>query len=184
MSAHHLRVAARYLWAGGIVAYPTEAVFGVGCDPLDATAVARLMALKGRAGERGLIVIGACWEHLAPLLVPPVPELLARVRAEWPGPVTWILPAARGVPHWLTGGRTTLAVRVPGLALARDLCRAFGGPLVSTSANRSGHRPARSVLAVRRALGSGVDYVLPGMTGGAARPSTIKDGGSGAVLRV
>ncbi len=183
-SAWHLRRAAHILRAGGVVAYPTEAVYGLGCDPLNEQAVMRILAIKGRALDKGLIVIAAGFEQLAPLLLPQPAESLAPVLQSWPGPVTWLLPAAAAVPVWLTGGSDRIAVRVTAHPLAARLCRAFGAALVSTSANRSGRPPARTVLQARRMLlGSGVDCFLSGRTGGDALPTEIRDARDGRVLR-
>lgn len=178
-----MRRAVRTLHAGGVVAYPTEAVYGLGCDPLDFHAVQRLLALKRRPQHKGLILIGNDLEDFAPYLLPLSAEARARVEAVWPGPVTWLLPARPECPAWLRGAHDALAVRVPGHAGARALCAAFGGPLVSTSANRAGQRPARTPLAVRRNLGAGVDLVLHGPLGGRREPSEIRDLLSGRVLR-
>jgi L-threonylcarbamoyladenylate synthase len=183
VSPFRLRQAVRVLRGGGIVAYPTEGVYGLGCDPLDGAAVTRLLALKGRSRRKGLILIAEAFERVRPFLGALEPDLEAAARADWPGPVTWVLPAAPATPSWLTGGRPTLAVRVTAHPLAAALCRAFGGPLVSTSANRSGARPARSPLAVRRQLGDAVDLVLHGALGGLRGPTPIRDGASGRLLR-
>jgi L-threonylcarbamoyladenylate synthase len=175
--------AVRTLRAGGVVAYPTEAVYGLGCDPFNEHAVMRLLAIKGRAVDKGLILIAADHDQLEPLLLPCGADTLAPVLESWPGPSTWILPAHPRVPGWLTGGSGAIAVRVTAHPLAASLCRRFGGPLVSTSANRSGRPPARTVLGARRALGSRVDYFLTGPTGGDARPSEIRDARDGRLLR-
>ncbi len=123
MSPFRLRHAVRLLRGGGIVAYPTEGVYGLGCDPLDGAAVTRLLALKGRSRRKGLILIAASFERVRPFLAPLDPELEAAARADWPGPVTWVLPAAPATPAWLTGGRQTLAVRVTAHPVAAALCR-------------------------------------------------------------
>jgi len=171
------------LRAGGVLAYATEGVFGIGCDPCHGAALARVVALKGRSAAKGLILIAADQEQAFRHACVPPDEVLARLGATWPGPVTWVLPARPGLSPLVTGGRDTVAVRVTAHPQAAALCRAFGGALVSTSANRSGRRPARTALAVRRALGGAVDAVLPGRVGGAAGPSTIRDAASGEVLR-
>ncbi len=171
------------LHAGGVIAYPTEAVYGLGCNPLDAVAVARLLAAKGRKAAKGLILISHDRARLEPFLEP-VPDPLERQLAEtWPGPVTWILPARGWVPRWLTGGRDTLAVRVTSHPVASALSREFGLPLVSTSANRSGHPAARTALQARARMGKWVDVVVPGATGGLEKPTEIRDGRSGRILR-
>jgi L-threonylcarbamoyladenylate synthase len=179
-----LDVAAAWLRVGGVVAYPTEAVYGVGCLPLDEQAVARVIAIKGRRAAKGLIVIAAELDQIAELVqLPSDPQLADQVVSSWPGPVTWVLPARPGVRGLLTGGRDTLAVRVTAHPQARELCRRADSALVSTSANRAGRPPARSALAVRRRLGSQVDFVYAGRLGDAPNPTTIRDGRSGQVLR-
>lgn len=183
MSPFRLRMAARVLRRGGVVAYPTEGVYGLGCDPLDPLAVQRVLALKGRSSRKGLILIAADYAQVRPFLVPPGRQLGHRLRRDWPGPVTWVLPAAPGVPGWLTGGRDTLAVRVTAHPLSAALCRVFGRALVSTSANRSGASPARSALAVRRLFGDGVATILHGPLGGLSGPTPIRDGTTGGLLR-
>lgn len=184
MSPFKLRLAARLLRAGGVVAYPTEGVYGLGCDPLDGAAVETVLRLKGRSRRKGLILVAADFEQVAPFLAPlRDPKLRKRLALDWPGPVTWVLRAAWAVPSWLTGGRDTLAVRVTAHAGVAALCRAFGRALVSTSANRSGGRPARSALAVRRLFGDAVDMIVHGPLGGLAGSTPIRDGSSGQLLR-
>lgn len=182
LSPHQLRRAVRCLRSGGLIAYPTEAVFGLGCDPWNAETVRRLLVLKRRPQRKGLIVIAADFAQAAPLLEPLTAEARARLAATWPGPVTWLLPA-RSAPVWLRGRHATLAVRITAHPLAAALCRAWGGPLVSTSANLSGRPPARRALQVRRQWGGQVDWVVAGATGGARRPSEIRDFASGRVVR-
>ena len=178
-----LRIAARVVRAGGLIAYPTEAVYGLGCDPRNERAVKRLLALKRRSVHKGLILIAADFAQLEPFLQPLPPSDRARLAATWPGPQTWLVPAKSGVPRWLTGQHDTLAVRVTGHPLAAALCRSCGHPLVSTSANVSARPPARSALAVRRQFGWRLDYVLPGPTGSRAKPTAIQDLRTGQVVR-
>lgn len=175
--------ACRALAAGGIVAYPTEAVYGLGCDPGDATAVARLLALKGRPESKGLILIADRLAALEPWLAPLDDLTRARVTPTWPGPVTWLLPAAPGVPRALRGDHETLAVRVTGHPLAAELCAAWGGPLVSTSANRAGGEPARDPESVAALFGDAVDVVLEGPLGGLPGPTPIRDARTGRAVR-
>lgn len=183
MTPFSLRRAALVLRAGGIVAYPTEAVFGLGCDPLNPGAVERLLTLKGRAAAKGFILVGADYAQLAPYVSSPEANLMRRVMQSWPGPHTWVFDATAATPWWLTGGRDTIAVRVTAHPAAAALCRAFGGALVSTSANRSGLQPALSPLAVRRQFTSGVDLIVHENLGGLARPTSIRDARSGVTLR-
>lgn len=178
-----LAQARRCFEAGGIIAYPTEAVYGLGCDPLDPYAVQRLLRLKQRPLEKGLILIAADYSQLRPYISPLDSEVMAPVLASWPGPHTWILPAAPGLPDWLSGGRDSIAVRVTRHPLTAQLCRYAGSPLVSTSANPSGHRPATTPLTVRRYFPQGIDLLLHGPLGGLSRPSQIHDARSGQTLR-
>lgn len=178
----HLSRAARVLHGGGLVAYPTEAVWGLGCDPLNPEAVFDLLAVKRRRPDKGLILIAADYSQLLPY-VAPTPDVEARVRATWPGPVTWLLPARPEVPEWLRGRHTGLAVRVTAHPRAAALCAAFGGAIVSTSANLSGRPPACSRLAVQRQFGAKLDYILPGALGGRRAPTEIRDAATGRVIR-
>jgi L-threonylcarbamoyladenylate synthase len=183
MSPWRLREVVRRLRAGGVVAYPTEAVYGLGCDPDNEQAVRRLLALKQRPLHKGLILIAADFGQLTPYLDRLPADRLSQVLATWPGPATWLLPAAKSTPTWLTGGRDSLAVRVTAHPPARALCLAWGAALVSTSANPTGRPPARSALQVRRYFGSRVDAVLAAPLGGKARPTPIRDSRSGALVR-
>ncbi len=183
MSAFHLRKARRVLLDGGIVAYPTEAVYGLGCDPLNAAAVMRLLELKQRSWKKGLILIASHRHQLDDWLEPLGLSIEKELERTWPGPVTWLLPARPEVPDWLRGEHTTLAVRVTAHPLAAALCDAFGGPIVSTSANLAGRPPLRSALQVRREMGDAVDYILHGRLGDRQRPSEIRDALSGKIIR-
>ena len=147
--AWQLQLAVRSLRAGGIVLHATEGVWGLACDPFSQSAVARLLLLKKRRPEQGLIVIGAQAEVFQPELATLTDRQLDTVTASWPGAVTWLLPTQR-FPHWITGGRPNVALRVPGHEQSRALARAFGGPLVSTSANYSGQPAARPLKSPRQ----------------------------------
>lgn len=175
--------AARIIVAGGIVAYPTEAVYGVGCLPLLDQALERIIAIKQRDAGKGLIVVAGELAQIEALAELPGGAPGRQIRASWPGPVTWIVPARPGLPALLTGGRPTIAVRLSAHPIVRQLCRRTASALVSTSANFSGHRPAHTALAARRALGRQLDFVLAGPLGDAARPTEIRDAASGQVLR-
>ena len=179
MQDRRLRHAAQVLQRGGIVAYATEACFGLGCDPHNRDAVRRLLRIKRRHVNKGLIVLAATPAQLARYIGAVRPEI-ART---WPGPRTWLLPARASVPFWITGGHASIAVRVTAHKQAAALCRAAGMAIVSTSANRSGERPARSYRDTVRRLGAQVDYVLPGRVGKLKRPTPITDATSGRVIR-
>ena len=175
--------AASILRTGGIVAYPTEAVYGLGCDPRNTQALQRLLEVKQRDPHKGLILIAASFEQLAPYLLELDDNTRARILPTWPGPVTWLLPARDDVSSLLRGAHHTLAVRVTAHPLAAALCRAFGGALVSSSANRSNAPPARTAQQVRADLGTDVDALLEGAVGTLANPTEIRDGATGALLR-
>lgn len=178
-----LRQAVRLLTHGGIIAYPTEAVYGLGCDPDNAAAVLHLLALKQRSWRKGVILIASSLEQLAPYIVPLNGAQLERIGTSWPGPNTWVVPARPGAPVWITGDRATIAVRVTDHPVAAALCDEFGGALVSTSANLAGRPPARTPLTIQRSLHSDVALTLHGPLGGLRQPTTIRDVDSGRILR-
>lgn len=199
LSTLRLRESVRALEAGGVIAYPTEAVWGLGCDPFNEQAVERLLALKHRSPTAGLIVLAAEVQDALALADALPDQAVQRVVDTWPGPVTWLLPAAPWVPEWITGGRDTVAVRVSAHPVAAALCHAARGVddaawrpagrrgteglVVSTSANRSGQAPARTASAVRRAFGTRIDTLLPGALGQRQRPSAIRDARTGRTVR-
>lgn len=170
---------------GGVVACPTEAVWGLGCDPFDQAAVSRLLAIKRRDVAKGLILVAADAAQLDGLVdwMALPGENRASVLASWPGPHTWVLPALPAVPRWITGDHDSVAIRVSAHPLLAALCRGFGSPLVSTSANAAGEPPARTLDALAPALLAAVDAVVAGATGGLERPTAIRDARSGVALR-
>lgn len=181
---NNLHNAIRALNNKEVIAYPTEAVFGVGCDPDSETAVMRLLALKQRPVEKGLILIAANFEQLKSYIAD---NLLTDVQREavfscWPGPVTFVFPARASTPRWLTGRFDTLAVRVTDHPLVVELCQAYGKPLVSTSANLTGQEPCRTVDEVLAQFGDAFP-VVNGETGGRLNPSEIRDALTGELFR-
>jgi len=179
----HLRQVKAVVQAGGVIAYPTEAVFGLGCDPLNRLAVERLLKLKQRSVKKGVILIAADFSQLEPFLGPLPATRLKAIFSTWPGPNTWLFPIRADTPDWLSGNHETLAVRVTNHPIAAALCRSCASPLVSTSANLSGQQPSKNALHVHSMLGYGVDYIVHGETSGIHRPSSIRDGLTGKVLR-
>lgn len=177
--------AAARLRSGGVIVYPTEAVWGVGCDPFDETAVMRLLALKQRAVDKGLILVAASVDQFDGLLdwerLPP--DRAEAVYASWPGPHTWIVPTTGRVPHWITGAHDGVAARVSAHPVVVALCGAFGGPIVSTSANLAGAPPAFARSELDPAFLAGCDGIAEGETGGLAAPTGIVDARTGARLR-
>ncbi len=183
---HHpnfkITTAVRHIKAGEVIAYPTEAVYGLGCDPLNEYAVMKLLEIKQRPIEKGLILIASSLEQLHPYLVLG-PTIIERVSATWPGPVTWVIPAQPWVPRWLTGDHDSLAVRVTAHPIAAALCERFDGPLVSTSANQTTRPAIRSARKLLKSFaGSGI-YIVHGEVGGLRRETAIYDATTGLQLR-
>lgn len=158
---------------GGVIAYPTEAVWGLGCDPKNTAAIERILALKERPWQKGLVLVAADFSQLEPWLEPLSPEDFAKVQATWPGHVSWVLPCKAWVPACLKGEHRSLAVRVSAHPLVQALC-AQTGPLVSTSANPATLEPARSLQEVAQYFKTGLDGILAGELGGKAQPSVIR----------
>ena len=185
MTTSELDACVAALRAGGVVAYPTESVYGLGCDPENPAAFDRLFAIKRRPPTQGVLLIAADFADVERYIdLDAVPdEAMRRALATWPGPHTWIFPRSPSTPPWLAGAHAGIALRVTAHPLAAELCRAFGGALVSTSANRHGEPPARTAESVRDALGDEIDAVLNGSVGGLERPTPIRDAISGDTVR-
>lgn len=183
IEASDLEQAVAALRAGGVIAYPTEAVWGLGCDPDDDGALARLLRLKAREPAKGMILVAASIDQFAPWLEGLPMALHAPLAASWPGPTTWLVPDNGRARPLVRGDHDRVALRVSDHPLVVALCEAFGGPVVSTSANRAGEPPAMSAEQVRATLGADLDAVLDGPLGGLERPTTIRDLVTGRVLR-
>ncbi len=183
MTPWQLRQAVGTLRAGGIIAYPTETVFGLGCDPLNPDAIKYLLALKRRPIKKGLILIGAQLEHLLPYIDVVDAELLDKLKTTTLRPTTWVVPAHKHTPAWLTGQHDSIAVRLTSHPIAGELCTLFGGAIVSTSANPAGHPPARSSLSVNRYFHGQLDYLLHSASKLDNKPSQIRDLLSDKVFR-
>ncbi|TAN05898.1 MAG: Sua5/YciO/YrdC/YwlC family protein [Rhodanobacteraceae bacterium] len=175
--------AAAVLRAGGVLAYPTEGVYGLGCDPDNHAAFERIFALKRRPPEQGVLLIAASIEQVMPWIADAPDAAFERARKAWPGAHTFIFPRSPRVPAWVAGGHPGIALRVTAHAPSAALCRAFGGPIVSTSANRHGEPPAMSAAGVRRIFGDEPDGVIDAPLGGLDRPTPITDAVTGAVIR-
>ena len=175
MESLQLRHIDNVLAQGGVIACATEAVWGLSCDPDNPSAVERLLALKNRPVSKGLILVASDIEQFGDLLEGLNDGQLARLTLSWPGPTTWLVPHRGRVPPWVHGDHDSVAIRVTAHSGLKDLCRAWGGPLVSTSANPGGSQPARQRYQVQRYFGGEIDAILPGAVGGAPRPSVIRD---------
>ena len=175
--------AVELLKKGGVIAYPTEAVFGFGCDPLNQTSLQRILEIKSREPSKGLILVAGELSQLLPFI--DVDKVPATVWAEldklWPGPFTFIMPCSPLVPELLSGGRPTIAVRVSAHKTVRQLCALAGIAIVSTSCNRSGLEPLRTVAEVEQEFGAIVDGVVKGQVGVNLNPTEIRDAVTGNV---
>lgn len=180
---HSLDAAVAALRRGGVIAYPTEAVWGLGCDPDDAAALARLLRLKQRDPAKGVILVAADIGQFAPWLDGLGADQRKTLATPRKTPTTWLVPVNGRTAPLVRGEHDRVALRISDHPLVSALCRAFGGPLVSTSANRAGEPPAMTADEVRDAFGDALDAVLDGPLGGHDRPSTIRDLASGRVLR-
>jgi len=178
-----LRLAQQVLSVGGVIACPTEAVWGLSCDPQNRWAVQRLLALKGRSPSKGLILVAANEQQLEFLLAGLEADKRRAMSESWPGPATWLVPHRGRVSAWIHGEHDTVAVRVSNHPVMVALCSAWGGPLVSTSANPAGCSAPRAGFQVRRYFGDLLDYILPGAVGDSRRPSQIRDLASGHIIR-
>lgn len=171
-----------YLRRGGIIAYPTESCYGLGCDPANRRAVQRILRLKQRPQMKGLILIASNYKQVARYLPPLTTDEQLRLQADGAQAITYLMPARTSCPRWLRGAHDTLAVRLTAHSFARRLCRRAGHALVSTSANRSGLRPAKTYAECRRMFGKNV-RVLRGRIGKRKQPSTIRAWTDGKILR-
>ena len=179
---------ARIIASGGVIAYPTEAVWGLGCDPFNPRAVNKILALKQRSVAKGLILAAADIGQLEPFLTNISAEQRQQLETSWPGPVTWLVPNNGLIPHWISGDFSSVALRVSDHPYVQQLCRAYGGPIVSTSANPQGKPAPKHRWQVCRyfnQLGNDglLDRVVKGAVGKRLEPSQIRDIVTGDVLR-
>ncbi|MEY3808545.1 MAG: hypothetical protein RI893_1521 [Pseudomonadota bacterium] len=181
-SLFKIKNAVRHLKAGAVIAYPTEAVYGLGCDPLNEEAVMTLLEIKQRPVDKGLILIASSLAQLQSYLDLDQ-TLIDRITPTWPGPVTWVIPAQSWVPRWLTGDHDTLAVRVTNQPIAHDLCAQFGSPLVSTSANPTTRPAIKVARKLLKAFAQADIFIVPGSVGSLAQETAIYEALTGKRLR-
>ncbi len=182
-SRFHLRRAVHALRKGGVIAYPTETVYGLGCDPLDMHAVEHVLEYKKRPQDKGLILIAANLAQLQSYIDVDDEALLAKISTPSERPTTWICPIQDTTPDYLCGRHNSIAVRISPSRLVQRLCTEFGGAIVSTSANPSGKAPATNDMMIQRYFGDRLDYVLNGSSTRRGRPSRIIDLLSGRIVR-
>lgn len=176
-------IAARIIREGGVIAYPTEAVWGLGCDPWNPRAVDYLLQIKERPLHKGVILLAANFTQVEPLVKHLSNAQIMLLKSSWPGPVTWLIPNNGLVPDWICGQHTAFALRVTDHPVAAALAKAVGKPIVSTSCNPSTHAPARSIHQVRKYFPTELDMILPGPLGGNKNPSEIRDLLTGNIFR-
>jgi len=176
-----LQHAARILRSGGVIAYPTEGVFGLGCLPDHFAAVSRVLAIKERDPALGLVLIATDTGQLGDWIE--LPGGSPALQSSSDKPITWIVPATGEVPYWIRGQHDGLAVRMTTHPVAKALCEAADSALVSTSANLHGRPPARNRFVLRRRFGALVDCIVAGECGPASGPSEIRELASGRVVR-
>ncbi len=176
--------AAEIIRQGGVIAYPTEAVWGLGCDPWNESAVYQVLDIKHRPVEKGVILIGSDETQFAPLLDPLSLEDRQTLLTTWPGPYTWLLPDPDNwVPKWVKGQFDTVAVRISAHPVVQEICKAVGHPIVSTSANRAGDPPMVDAVAVEHAFPGQLGLIVRGDTGEQNTPSEIRDLRTGQLIR-
>ena len=177
-----MRIAVHCIQQGGVIAYPTETVYGLGCDPLCAEAVRKINALKGRNADKGLIMLASRLHQLDKLIDVSDRNERAAIVGE-PEPTIWIVPAKATVPEWIRGRHQTLAIRVTTHPLVMRLCDLLGHALVSTSANPAGRKPAMNALQLHRYYDGLVDSMLISNHNCSGSPSKIRDLKSRKLLR-
>lgn len=177
LSSPSLTIASQIMHQGGVIAYPTEAVWGLGCDPFNQQAVRTLLSLKKRSANKGLILIASHIEQFNFILKYLNKSQIETMQKTWPGPVSWVVPVSESIPYWISGDHQGVALRVSNHPIVKSLCDIYGGPIVSTSANTQGHRAAKTQLQVRCYFKNNVslDYITQGVVGNRNKPSQIFD---------
>ena len=184
MTKLNIQLACRALKQGNIIAYPTEAVWGLGCDPYNETAVNKILRLKDRPVHKGLILIGGEIDQFKPLLSGLSAEHRDTLDASWPGHITWLVPDPdQLIPQWIKGNHQSVAIRVSTHPVVQGLCSAFAGPLVSTSANEAGEEEIRSRIILEDKFADKLSCIVDGELGQAAKPSEMRELFSGKVIR-
>ena len=179
-----LETACAYLKSGKVISYPTEAVWGIGCDPFNETAVSRVLDLKHRQISKGLILVAASLEQISFLVEPLKEAQIALLKSSWPGPTTWLIPDHSDCfPSWIKGQYDSVAIRVSDHAVIKGLCLKFGGPIVSTSANVAGEPEIKDRKRIEYVFGDSIDYVVDGKLGNNHSTSEIRDLVTGERLR-
>jgi len=179
----HSKKAAQVLNLGGVISYPTESVYGLGCDPDDLEAVLHLLEIKKRKFSKGLLLVAENVSQLAPYIDINDKLITDKLNGATEKPVTWIVPCHYSTPTWLTGHHQSIAVRISHHPIVMQLCCAFNGAIVSTSANISGQASTTKNWMVRKRFGDKIDFYMPGEVGGFKIESEIRNSVTGEVVR-
>lgn len=171
----NINKAAHIIKNGGLIAYPTETVYGLGADPHNVDAIAKIFSTKGREENKGIILLIRDQSDLPTLVETVTPTAQTLIDAFWPGPLTLIFKALPSLPSALTGGLDTIALRHSSSPITTQLLNALRTPITSTSANRSGTPPCTSAHDVQNTLGDHLDFILDGGTSPDTLPSTLVD---------
>ncbi len=182
VAAWRVNLISACLAEGGVIAYPTEGVWGLGCLPESAEAVARILRLKRRSWEQGLLLVAADISQFEDYLVGLDDDMRGELENNWPGAVTYLLPDNGAAPRWVIGNNSTVGLRVSDHPVVCALCESVG-PLVSTSANVTGHPAALTSLQVRQYFGDDIDQMVPGQLGRSDGPSVIRHLETGEKIR-
>ena len=169
--------------AGGVIAYPTESVFGLGCDPFNEQAVLKLLSMKQRSVEQGLILIASNIRQILPLIQPQHADDLARALKTWPGHYTWVFPKSSSVPSWVSGKYNSIAIRVSNHPTVKLLCDRLNHPLVSTSANISKQVDLNSIKRIKEVFDDKIAFYIDAPTGNEKLASPIRDAHTLKILR-
>lgn len=183
MSDCHIKKAIQIINRGGVICYPTESVYGLGCAPYDLEAVLYLIALKKRSIRKGLLLVAGNVSQLEPYIDINDTLAITNLTKATDKPMTWIVTCNPSTPPWLIGEHQTIAVRISNHPIIKQLCTEFNGAIVSTSANISGQRSARSHWLVRKRFGKKIDYYVPGDLGAFKSESEIRNSITGEVIR-
>lgn len=173
-----LNTTVQVLSSGKIIGYPTEGVWGLGCDPDNKLAVARLLKLKGRSEDKGFILVGSKISHLEKYAN--LNRYKKTFQSKWPGPHTLIFPT-KIAPEWITGGKQSVALRLSKHKTIVKICEAFEGAIVSSSANVEGEPPAKTPEEVKKNFPE--IFLVKGRTGCLKGPTPIQDVVSKELLR-
>ena len=182
-SAWNIRHAVHVLRRGGLIAYPTEAVFGLGCLPDKTQTIKKLLQLKQRPIEKGLILLAADLSQLAPYITPLEQDVEQKIQSGWPGPTTWVVPTPSRTSPLIRGKFHSIAIRVSAHPIVRELCRQCNSPIISTSANMTGQNMSYSAFDVRLRFKDQLDCILNAPLGDSDKPSVIRDAMSERVIR-